>query len=365
MTTYQFNRSTFLSALTNALPCVAPRSTLPVLSNVLLSESYICATDLAKSISMPLHNLVTPEPFAVCLPAKPLHEWLSATPASSAQLALSLTNTRASFTCGASKASFPTIVKEEFPPFPTTQDAIVTLPCSDLLSIVNRGVSTRDTEHFLLQLSPLLAASAQSACIVECKSRVETAPNLPRVVLPIDALPVLTSFLSASMDVSIYVSSNMLHLSRSDGATLYLTVLEQKFPTYEIIFNENTFPIHYAVSLADLKVALKTLRPFAASLPMITINADTIGKQITIRSRESSETGSGEYTIPMISSNFDAPFENSMSINYLNDVLASIVSPNVLIKSTPIKENSWILTQLNDDDPDSQFRSMIAPMYLK
>src|SRR5438046_212061 len=187
---FNVTKEKLLEGLQQVQNVVSTRTTLPILSNVLLqangNEVYLTTTDLDVGVRGSFEAEVEKEG-ATTLPARRLFNIIRELPSSGIQIDVDGKNA-ASIRSGQSFFKILGLPEEEFPPLPKFEDAkIVTIRQKDLrdgLRKTSYAISTLERETFLNSLrrvSLLASDKSNSIKLNFSKNNIEITANTPEV----------------------------------------------------------------------------------------------------------------------------------------------------------------------------------------
>lgn len=143
-----------LSAVKSVIGAVAQKSTVPILSHVLIvadgSQWKITGSNLELSLIATLD--LESEPFSICLPAKKLLDVLKSF-AKDAIVGLGIDDEKATIRCGRSRFTFNTLSAQDYPQIDTNQLIPITQIDQEVLSTLIRStihaMAEKDVRYYL------------------------------------------------------------------------------------------------------------------------------------------------------------------------------------------------------------------------
>jgi DNA polymerase-3 subunit beta len=252
---------------------VSGRSTLPILSNVLIEPNSttveLAATDLELGIKCSFNASVS-EKGPITVPAKTISDIVSQLPEADVTVALDDRNT-AVVTCRRSEYRILGLPSEEFPPLPEVGNEIAFEMPQRLLHEMIRytaiAVSTDDTRPILTGICTTLAgnklrmAATDTHRLALRSCELSAASGERTVIIPGRALTELLRALSADSDepVRVRLDANQVMFA-TDTVTLVSRLIEGQFPKFERVIpaahtKKLTIPIaefHQAVRRASI-----------------------------------------------------------------------------------------------------------------
>jgi DNA polymerase III subunit beta len=238
------SKEKLLQGLQTVQNVVSTRTTLPILSNVLLEaengQLRLTTTDLDVGMSGGIEATVE-KPGAATLPARRLFTIVRELP--SAEILLEVdSKSVASIRCGPSYFKILGLPQEEFPPLPKFEGAkTFTLRQKDLkdgLRKTSYAISTDETRYVLNGI--LLSFKDNKLTLVATDGRrlalVDIELEFPRshevdIILPTKAVTELARLVSEEGDVKMSVSDNQIAFE-VDGTLLVSKLIEGNYPNY-------------------------------------------------------------------------------------------------------------------------------------
>jgi DNA polymerase-3 subunit beta len=330
---------------------VSTRSSLPVLSNVLLTADTnrlrLSATNLEIGINYWIGCKVE-DSGALTVPARLFSEFVSSLP--SGTIDLSATDTNLSIKTPHYESKINGISAEDFPAIPqVTSDPVLILPASDLKDAFAQVVVAASLDEARPVLAgiylnvdddTLVIASTDSYRLAEKRLKLAKAPKEAlTVIVPVRTIQELIRLLGdAEGDVEIYLDENQI-MFRLDNVELISRLIEGTFPNYQQIIPEScdtSFEIDTAEFSRITKVASLFARENAGSV-RVEVRAEGQVSLVSSDSEVGGNTSSAECEV----SGDDG--EISLNARYLSDALAVIKSPRVTFAISG-KLNPCILT---------------------
>ncbi len=261
-------KNVFVSGLQQVLNVVGTRTSLPILSNVLLNAREgsleLTTTNLDMGIRC-LINATVLEEGRIALPARKLASIIKALP--DTEIELDCSQNQAKITCGRSKFRIMGMDDGEFPNLPIFEkDQAFVLEQQKLLSML-RHVSfaqSEDENRYLLngvffsfrleegqtQLN-LVATDGRRLSIMQQKVEAPASFQNMEFILPAKAVAELERLLQQTAPIKIYFNDKQIafELELEDSAkenglkhTIYLVSkkVEGRFPNYQQVIPQNT-----------------------------------------------------------------------------------------------------------------------------
>src|SRR3989442_7847664 len=220
---FSVTKENLLEGLQQVQNVVSTRTTLPILSNVLLqangSEVHLTTTDLDVGVRGSCEAQVEKEG-ATTLPARRLFNIVRELPSSEIQIDVDGKNT-ASIRSGQSFFKILGLPEEEFPPLPKFEDAkVVTMRQKDLrdgLRKTSYAISTDETRYVLNGILfsfkdnklTLIATDGRRLALVEIELEFLRSMEAD-IIVPTKAVGELERLLSDDGDVKLSVSENQI-----------------------------------------------------------------------------------------------------------------------------------------------------------
>jgi DNA polymerase-3 subunit beta len=345
---------------------VSTRSTLPVLSNILLSTDEsrlkLAATNLEIGVSCWLGAQVEDDG-AVTLPARLLTDWVASMPNDRVDMELVVRSMTTHLRCGRSDSNIKGIDASEFPLIPTADgEEAIALPAPLLRRIIDQvafaAADAKETSRPALtgvlmrfegeQL--LLAATDGYRLSVRRTALPAPAPADLSVIVPARALLEL-SRIAAEADperpVEIAVSPNRNQIlfrlwGKGEGekggflrVDLVSQLIDAKFPDFSAILPKG-FATRTMLDTGAFQRALKPAALFARDASdrvVITVapGSDTIPGQLVLKST-SADTGDNVSEVDALVEG--APLEIAFNAKYLQDLAAVVETPQVVFETT-------------------------------
>ena len=239
------SREHLLKGIQTIYPIIPTRSTLPILSHILIEtrkESiHLVGTDLEMGISCSVPAQVS-EDGAIAIPAKRFHDLVKELPNSSLLLH-TRKNQQVSIECEKGLFKIVGLPKEEFPRLPHTED-------QDLL-VIDQGVLqamlaltafavSRDESRYILTgilfiskggWLKLVSTDGRRLALVERQAMTPTKVE-HHVIVPFKAIAELLRLLGEGPTVKISLKEN--HIAFDLGNTQIISrLIEGRFPNYE------------------------------------------------------------------------------------------------------------------------------------
>ena len=355
---------------------VTSRSTLPVLSNILIKTDEgrlrLSATNLELGISAWLGAKVS-EDGGLTVPSRTFSDLVTNLPNEDVILTVDERTQSLNVKCGTLNTDIKGISADEFPPMPTPDDeSAIPLNVENFKEMIQRvafAASTEDTRpnltgvHMSFQGDVLEMAATDGYRISISKAAIGHKPsqNL-EALIPARALSEL-SRIAVNGDETLLMSfpagrgQVIFHLK---DAELVSQLIEGNFPNYTAII-PSTFKTRTVLNTAQLLKACKQTEIIAREgsyIARLDIQPEAgstgSGPQMEI-SATSDQTGSSEVIVD--ASVDGVPLLISFNIRFLREALEVIKTANVLLE-TNAANTPGMLRPVGDDS----FRHIIMPM---
>jgi DNA polymerase III subunit beta len=242
---FSVTKEKLLEGLQQVQNVVSTRTTLPILSNVLLQatdgEVHLTTTDLDVGVRGSFEAEVEKEG-ATTLPARRLFNIVRELPSSEIQIDIDGKNA-ASIRSGQSFFKILGLPEEEFPPLPKFEDAkVVTIRQKDLrdgLRKTSYAISTDETRYVLNGL--LFSLKENKLTLVATDGRrlamVDIELEIPRsqeadIIVPTKAVTELQRLLTDDGDVKVSISSGQIAFDLNK-TLLVSKLIEGNYPNYK------------------------------------------------------------------------------------------------------------------------------------
>jgi len=355
---------------------VAPRSTLPVLGNILLATDdkrlKLSATNLEIGITCWIGAKVD-EDGATTVPARTFVDLINALPLGQVDMDLQVRTQTLSVTGGRFANNIKGVDAQEFPIIPTPdEDNAIHIAPDVLRQMVDQVVFAAATDESRPILTGVLAkfsgktltlAAADGFRLSVRTAQLEDGVDEPiEVIIPARALAELSRISGDQKDpVSITVtpqrSQILFHLTNID---LVSQLIDGKFPPYEAIIPKSSTN-RAVIETALLLKAAKAANVFAresANIARLTIvpGDDLTPGHITIGA-QSAETGdnAGDLDATITGNKLEIAF----NVKYLIDVLSVIGTAQITLETSDATKPG-VIRPISDET----FTHVIMPMHI-
>ena len=369
----QQNLSHGLSIVTRA---VAPRTTLPVLSNVLLATDEgrlrLSATNLELGITCWIGAKVEEEG-SFTVPARTFSDLVNTLPNETIGLSLNSRTQTLEIHSSASASEMKGIDAQEFPPMPTPElDAGITLNVADLKEMIQQVVFAASSDEarpvlmgakISIEENEVVMAAADGFRISVKRSPLSAAiPNPVSIIVPAKALTELARVaVDGDQTVTMTVPSGrgqvIFTLKDVEVAS---QLIEGKFPDYNQIL-PRSYKTRTILTTQSILAACKRAEVFAregSNVVRLNLKPTAEGEMSLVEiSAMNEETGKSDEGI-------DATIEGTslliaFNVKFLREVLEVIKTPNVALETTA-PNTPGVIKPVGDDS----FIHVIMPMHL-
>jgi DNA polymerase-3 subunit beta len=355
---------------------VSPRSTLPVLGNILLATDErrlrLSATNLELGITCWIGAKIE-EDGSTTVPARTFTDLVSTLPPDRVNMDLSVRTQTMNVRCGTSNTDLKCIDAQEFPPMPVPDlDGGIQIKAADFKEMIQQVVFAASTDEARPILTGVLMtvdgdqmtlASADgfrlSVRTMELPSPIERPVS---AVIPARALSELSRISSDGKELVTMVlpphSGRVIF--RTKDAELASQLIEGTFPDYQQII-PRSYQTRTVLSTSSLLKACKQAEIFAREGSMIArVNINPGGElqpgTVEI-SGQSEETGSNQTVID--ASIEGPPLLIAFNVRFLREVIDVIKTPSVAIETT-VDTSPGVIRPVGDNS----FLHVIMPMHL-
>lgn len=354
---------------------VSPRSTLPVLANVLVATDAgrlrLSATNLELGISSWIPATVSEEG-AVTVPARTFADLVNTLPPEQVQLSLNTRTQTLNVRCGTSNTDIKGIDAQEFPPMPVPDlSEGVSLNVADFKEMIQQVVFAASGDEARPVLQGVLMTindseitlAATDGFRISVRKALLANPVRQKVsvIIPARALSELARIASdgeetVTMNIPAGRGQVIFHLK---DAELVSQLIEGNFPDYKVIIPRST-KTHTVVSTAAFLKACKQAEIIAREgNNVVRINLFSQGEEpgVVEISAQSEETGTSEVKVD---ATIDGqPLLVAFNVRFLREVLEVIKTPNVAIETNQ-NNTPAVIRPIGDED----FVHVIMPMHL-
>ncbi|MCJ7702499.1 MAG: DNA polymerase III subunit beta [Anaerolineales bacterium] len=355
---------------------VSPRSTLPVLGNILLATDEgrlrLSATNLELGITCWIGAKIEEEG-STTVPARTFTDLVSTLPPDRVNMDLSVRTQNMNVRCGASNTDLKCIDAQEFPPMPVPDlEGGIQFNVTDLKEMIQQVVFAASTDEARPILTGVLMtvdsdkitlASADGFRLSVRSTELSTPIKNPlQAVIPARALSELSRISTDSKDMISMVlpprSGRVIF--RTKDAELASQLIEGTFPDYQQII-PRSHQTRTVLSTSSFLKACKQAEIFAREGSLIARISITPGGELqpgTVEiSGQSEETGSNQTLVD--ASIEGPPILIAFNVRFLREVLDVIKTPNVALE-TSVDTSPGVIRPVGDNN----FLHVIMPMHL-
>lgn len=374
VTVLQENLARGLSIVSRA---VSPRSTLPVLSNILVATDEgrlrLSATNLELGITCWIAARIDEEG-STTVPSRTFSDLVSAMPNDQVQMTLDVKTQSLHVKGGASNNDIKCIDSQEFPPLPTPDmEGAVQLNVADFKEMIHQvafSASTDEARPVLMgvlmnvEKDKVTMAAADGFRLSVRKAQLSQSVSQPiNVIIPARALNELAR-VAADGEGLIYMvvpKNRGQVLFRVKDVEVVSQLIDGTFPDYHQII-PRSYKSRTLVSTASLLKACKQAEIFAregsnvARLDIKESKGEMQPSEVEI-SATSEETGKNETIVEATVDGGSVLI--AFNVKFLREALEVIKTPNVALE-TSAANAPGVVRPVGDDD----FLHVIMPMHL-
>lgn len=367
---FTVERTEFLPAIQAVLNVVSARTTLPIISNVLLQstnkELALYATDLDTSIRTKL-TVTMSEEGAIALPAKKLGEIIREMP--EATIAFIAEDKKVSMTCGKGKFQLTGVDSEDFPPFPKiTGGKTFKLKQSALAKMIHKTLfaATKDETRPALQ-GVLWQIQGQTMTMVATDGHRLAKMTMPMdgpadssvsIIVPAKTLNHLVRlFGEQDGEIKVNITENQVVFSL-DGTTLYSRLIEGPYPDYNQVIPKSSDK-KLDVELEVLHAALRSVSTLSNALTH-QVKFDLSPGHVALFA--SDRDMGGEARVELEAGYSGENLQIGYNATYLMEILRHIDSPRIVFElSSSVRAG---LLRPSEGGPGEEYLCLIMPLRL-
>lgn len=337
---FTVNRADLVRELNLSQGVVEKKTTIPILSNVLLEADgdrlELTATDLELGIRCSCAARVK-KSGAGTIPARRLLDYVRLLPDADVQVKIA-ENHWANLTCGRSKTRIAGMSRESFPELPQMPEPLAEIPIGVLGGLIGKTVFAISSEESRFTLNGALLVLRKGAVVMVATdghrlAMIESLDELPgvggayRALLPRKAMMELQK-LAADSDpaASVKFSGDENHLFFKLGDRLLLSrKLTGNFPDYERVLPKDQ-PNSVALNREEFRATIERVAQFSDERSRA-IRVRVAPGEVKVHSSVS-DTGESEESIP---AEYQGPaVEIGFNAQYLQDFLRAIANDQVM-----------------------------------
>jgi len=367
---YSTSKNELQSALQKLSKAVPNRSTLPILSCVLIdvSESGVTlrSTDLEITITTTIDSSIEKQGSAA-IPLQPLLDIAGELPDDTrVEMEVDDKNVKINTDFG----SYDLMAKdvEEYPSAPDTNGAVETGIDSSLLntiiSTVSFAVSKDDLKpaltgvYFKIDPDMVTAVSTDGHRLAQYLCKNTTEPSFTgEVIIPKKFLNTIGSYTSAEKDLSLLINENVF-TAKIGKDTIYTRIIDEKFPDYESVIPKDNDK-ELKVDRESLLAAVKRVSIFSnKTTQQVAMKAES--SKLFIATEDPEKASKAQESLDV--SYKDDLIEIGFNASYLKDVLSHLSSKEIIIKlNTPISAS---LFYPDENKTDETISMLLMPIRL-
>ena len=373
VTVLQENLAHGLSIVSRA---VSPRTTLPVLANVLVATDEgrlrLSATNLELGITCWIGAKIEAEG-STTVPARTFVDMVGTLPAEQVNLSLITTNQTLNVRCGASNTDIKCIDAQEFPPLPVPEmEGAIQINVADFKEMIQQVVFAASVDEARPVLMGVLltvdkdtitmAAADGFRLSVRKATLSQPVPQLVTVIIPGRALSELARVAADGdeMIAMVLPKGRGQVIFRVKDVELVSQLIDGTFPDYQQII-PRAYKSRTLLSTQSLLKACKQAEIFAREGSNVArLNIKSSGElepgSVEIFA-QSEETGSNETIVAATIEGIGLLI--AFNVKYMREVLEVIKTPNVALE-TSAPNAPGMIRPVGDDN----FMHVIMPMHL-
>ncbi len=355
---------------------VASRSTLPVLSNVLLATDEgrlrLSATNLEMGITCWVGAKIEEEG-SITIPSRTLVDLVNTLPNEILWLTLNPRTQSLEIKCTTTSSDIKGIDAQEFPPMPVPDlEAGVVINVADLKEMIQQVVFAASTDEarpvlmgaqLTINENEMTMAAADGFRIsVKTAALSSAVPNPVSVIVPARALGELAKIaVDGEQTVTMTIPSGRGQVIFTlKDVELASQLIEGKFPDFHQIIPKN-FKTRTVISTASLLKACKQVEVFAREGSNVArLNLKPVGEdQISIVEMNAANEETGSSDVVLDATIEGIPLLIAFNVRFLREVLEVIKSPNVALETTAAN-TPGVIRPMGDES----YTHVIMPMHL-
>lgn len=336
---FSINKSELQNAISIVLKGVSTRSTLPVLSGILIEAAgdkiILQATDLELSIQYSAAALVEEDGKAV-LPGKLFSDIVKNLP--DASVHVEAQDERAFITCDTSSFSLKALNYEDFPGFPSVDvHQRIEIPFTQFAAMVKRvsRVVSKDASRAILtgvlvtleagQLR-MVATDSYRLAVTEAPMPDATADEFQAVIAG-SFLSEITSLPKTESPVTIALADNQILVTCEDTVFINRRI-EGNFPNYKQLIPES-YVTRALIDVDRIVAGVKRASLLGSSTSPVKLDLNVASQTVQI-SAASQDVGSAQETLPCEIEGEDV--EIAFNYSYVLEGLSSVAGDKVYLE---------------------------------
>jgi DNA polymerase-3 subunit beta len=336
-----FERDDLLYTLQVLQGVASGRSTLPILSNVLIQAAdgriECVATDLEVGIKIRVAGVIQ-EDGAITVSARKLADIVKELPGDQTIHLATTANDRVEITCGDGVYKIIGLPDEEFPQLPSVDGESLTIDGDILRAVLRKtefAASTEDVRYFLNGLyfnfltdrTEVVATDSRWLALAYCDA-FKAPANVDGFILPLKAVKEIARTFADASAVTVSVFENQI-LFADENATLTTRLVEGDYPKYDKLIPESTTGRAVVYKENILRAARRVA--LLSNPKNYSISLDIETEQITIFAK-TPELGEAHETVSLQSCTANSRI--AIDARLLIDILAHIETESVAIEFT-------------------------------
>ena len=369
---FTVNRTDLVRELSLSQGVVEKKTTIPILSNVLLEAAgdriTLTATDLELGIRCSCPARVKKEG-AGTVPARKLLDYVRLLPEADVTMKF-LENHWATITCGRSRTRIAGMSRESFPELPQMPERMAEIPVKTLASMIARtafAISMEESRFtlngalFLIQPEGLTMVTTDSHRLSFVQAPLPegiTSVKPFRTLIPRKAMTELVRLGDEAAEANVVLSEDENHLFFYVANRLLMTrKLTGNFPDYLRVLPKDHM-LTAVLQREETKSAIERVAQFADERSRA-IRVQFSPGEVRIFS-QSIETGESEESIP---SQYDGPnLEIGFNAQYLLDFLRVVTQEQVAFHLKDQKSAGELRPAGDGASASDQYRYVVMPM---
>ncbi len=366
---FTVNKSDLVRELGLSQGVVEKKTTIPILSNVLLEASgdsvVLTATDLESGIRVSCPAKVK-KPGSGTIPAKKLLDYVRLLPESDVQVKVQ-ENHWATLICGRSRTRIAGMSRESYPDLPQMPEKLAEIPAGLLVGMIQRTIFAISAEESRFTLNgalmilkkdaiTMVATDGHRLAMTESKIDLAGVTGNYRALLPRKAMTELLKLSAeAGADAMVEFAGDDNHLFFRIGDRLLLSrKLTGNFPDFERVLPKDQ-PHSITLGRDELRSAIERVSQFSDERSRAIRVSISPGEMKVYSSV--SDTGESEENLPV---QYDGPkTEIGFNAQYLVDFLRAVPQDTVGLH---FKDPNSAGEMRPGGDSEAVYRYVIMPM---